>query len=180
MDPVPRSSSLEFYRGSHLHGIEYAPVKIGDGSPYADSGAMPPIPSPIPPTDILQWELAVGDCLVFDSRIVHAAPAVSASAPRRRAFATRWSGTDARYEVATKCSETQSSGYPNFDCGLKEGDAMTCKAFPLVWPREHIAMTGYRGLEAERAAEVLTLQPSTDYANLRRAQSAIYSTGIAV
>ena len=79
---------------------------------------------PAPP--ILNWELELGDCLVFvrhsktpprvrllgspaealtgmplqDSRIVHSAPPVSDSAPRRRAFATRWAGEDAHYTIA--------------------------------------------------------------------------------
>ena len=81
---------------------------------------------PAPP--ILNWELELGDCLVFvrhsktplapvrlllsgrysdregvplqDSRIVHSAPPVSDSAPRRRAFATRWAGERAHYTIA--------------------------------------------------------------------------------
>ena len=103
LDPVPRASCLEFLRGSHLHGHEYAPVKIGDGTRYEGSVGMPAIPpleevrsgrlddrmpstdlqprqpapvlrawglreqerrsEPAPP--ILNWELELGDCLVF-------------------------------------------------------------------------------------------------------------------
>ena len=44
LDPVPRASCLEFLRGSHLHGHEYAPVKIGDGTRYEGSVGMPAIP----------------------------------------------------------------------------------------------------------------------------------------
>ena len=181
LDDVPRESSLEFLRGSHLSGEEFAPVKIGDGSRYQGSAGMPAVPiAAETPEQVLSWELKLGDCLVFDSRVVHAAPPVAAGAPRRRAFATRWCGEDARYCVSTKCEETRRSGYPNFACGLEEGDALTCRAFPIVWPPERrLAESGYRGLEAEQQADLLTLQPDRDYAQVRRAQAVAYSTGVA-
>ena len=67
-------------------------------------------------------------------------------------------------------------GYPNFDCGLEEGAPLTCKAFPLLWPPQAAAASGYKGLAAERLAPMLTLQPSVDYAKVRQAQAATYST----
>ena len=79
-------------------------------------------------------------------------------------------------EYASSAGSCWLQGYPNFDCGLEEGAPLTCKAFPLLWPPQAAAAAGYKGLAAERLAPMLTLQPSVDYAKVRQAQAATYST----
>jgi ectoine hydroxylase-related dioxygenase (phytanoyl-CoA dioxygenase family) len=76
---------------------------------------------------ILSWDLAPGDVLAFHFLTLHGAPG-NASARRRRGFATRWLGDDARF--AQRPGRT-SPPYP--DIGLEDGDRLREDWFPVVW-----------------------------------------------
>ncbi len=125
-DAVERSTCPQFVRASHTWP-EFSPYHFADGTPYEGTG-LPPMPAiEGEGHDILDWQLAPGDCLVFQAMIVHGAPA-NHGQNRRRALATRWVGDDARYyrrpgEVAI----------PTSDPGLADGAVMGCQAFPLAW-----------------------------------------------
>ena len=129
LDPVARESALQYVKGSHLWG-EHNPHHFVDDTPYADTGLpeLPDIDGNLDEYDILGWDMAPGDCLVFQAMMVHGSAGNLSSSQRRRAWATRWTGDDARY-----CVRPGESGYPTFDPGLQHGDMMDCEAFPLVW-----------------------------------------------
>jgi len=180
LDPVPRASALEFVRGSHAGGSEFAPFKFATGEPYVGAEDMPRIPDieeDRSSFDILSWDLELGDCVVFDSRIIHSAPPVHASAPRRRALSTRWAGDGCVYSLQGKCAQARTHGYPNFDPHLSEGDPLhtsPTQAFPLLYPPSHPNWVAYRG-HTEAEAGRMQLQPSVDYAAARRRQAQEYS-----
>lgn len=132
LDDVRAQNSLEYIAGSHRWNQEFSPHHFADGSLYADTGlpSLPNIDDNRGGYDIRAWNMAPGDCIVFDARIVHGAPGNSSLQQRRRAVSTRWCGEDARYykrrgEIAV----------PSRDPGLEDGAELTCELFPQVWPQ---------------------------------------------
>ncbi len=130
LDPVSRDVCVEYVAGSHRWGRAFNPKHFVDGSPYAgtDFDELPDIEAARERYRILAWDLAPGDCLVFQAMIVHGAPGNASLARRRRALATRWAGDDARY--APRAGET---AIPTSDPGLAPGSRLDCTSFPLVW-----------------------------------------------
>ena len=137
LDPVPKSACPEFLAGSHATGKLYYPRQFIDHNDYpstrAPGGAeafetLPDIDASRAQHEILSWDLAPGDCIVFHMRTVHGAPATTGLRTRRRGFSTRWLGDDARF--ATR-PWTTSPPYREVD--LKPGDPMDHPSFPVVW-----------------------------------------------
>ena len=131
-DPVPEASSPEFVLGSHRWQRWFNPHHFADDSPYAgtDFEELPDIDAERDRHVIRRYEMAPGDCLVFQALIVHGAPGNSSSRLRRRALATRWTGDDARYAV-----RKGEVAIPTSDPHLRHGDVMDCARFPRLWPR---------------------------------------------
>jgi ectoine hydroxylase-related dioxygenase (phytanoyl-CoA dioxygenase family) len=128
LDPVSEDISVEYVGGSHRWN-EFSPYHFVDGTPYKNTGLapLPDIENNRHLYDIKRFEMAPGDCLVFNAMIVHGSPG-NQGKHRRRAVATRWAGDDARYyrrpgEVAI----------PTEDPGLPNGALLDCERFPLVW-----------------------------------------------
>ncbi|PLC50392.1 phytanoyl-CoA dioxygenase [Pollutimonas subterranea] len=108
LDPTPRAATLEFVRGSHLCGQSLMPQSFFDAKNASASdafyaefhgdttradahkfGKLPDIESDRDAYDIIGWEMAPGDCVVFDARTIHGAPGNHLAHPVRR-FITRW------------------------------------------------------------------------------------------
>lgn len=130
LDPVPREIAVEFVAGSH-RWPSYSPYHFKDGSPYQGTGlpALPDIESERDRHTILTHAMEPGDCLVFQGMIVHGAPG-NPGQHRRRAFATRWTGDDARF-----CRRPGEVAIPTVDPGLEHDVPLTGDRFPLVWSR---------------------------------------------
>lgn len=138
LDPVSIDVSLEFVRGSHLWP-EYNPQHFLDHTAYEGTGlpALPDIENARSLYDIVSFDLAPGDCVVFQAMIVHGAPGNSSQTTRRRAYSTRWLGDDARFykrqgEVAIPTAATR----------LKHGDRYEGEDYPRVWLRARRDVTG--------------------------------------
>lgn len=133
LDPVTRDVCVEYVAGSHRWGIWYTPTR------FADSRAHPakdPNFVPIPDIDgdrgkyrLLGWDLEPGDCIAFHALTLHGAPG-NRGRHRRRAFATRWTGDDARFVLR----DGFMSPPPPADAP-PPGGAMDSDAFPVVWRR---------------------------------------------
>jgi len=135
LDPVPAAVGVETVAGSHRWPA-YSPYHFADGTPYQGTG-LPPLPDIEAlraaqhgaAQRILSFDLAPGDCLVFQAMIVHGAPG-NPGTRRRRALATRWAGDDARY-----CRRSGEVAIPTADPGLAHGAPLEGDRFPLAWPR---------------------------------------------
>jgi ectoine hydroxylase-related dioxygenase (phytanoyl-CoA dioxygenase family) len=135
LDPVPAEVGVEYVAGSHRWPA-HRPYHFADGTPYQGTG-LPPLPDiealraaqPGAAQRILSFDLAPGDCLVFQAMIVHGAPG-NRGRQRRRALATRWAGDDARY-----CRRSGEVAIPTADPGLAHGARLAGDRFPLAWPR---------------------------------------------
>ena len=129
MDPIDEASSPEYIRGSH-HWGEFNPQHFDDHSPYEGTGlpTLPDIEADREAYDITRFGLEPGDCLLFQAMIVHGAPGNSSMTHRRRGYATRWLGDDARY-----CKRSGEVAIPTFPPKLKDGDAFSGEMFPTVF-----------------------------------------------
>jgi ectoine hydroxylase-related dioxygenase (phytanoyl-CoA dioxygenase family) len=80
--------------------------------------------------EFLAWDMEPGDVIAFHALTLHGASGNRSTSRRRRAWATRWCGDDARY--ATRVGQVSP---PLEGHGLKPGDRLECATFPKVWPR---------------------------------------------
>lgn len=141
LDPVPRETCVEYVRGSHRWGRWFAPRFFRQGG--VDLAVQDPRFEPVPDIDaerdrheFLAWSLEPGDCIAFHALTLHGAPGNASTTRRRRAWAARFTGADARY--AARVGQVSP---PILDHGLSPGDAMTCEMFPAVWPRPEAGRT---------------------------------------
>ena len=128
LDHVAKESVVQYVSGSHEWG-EHNPRRFADQTPYEGTGLpeLPDIKGNRDQYEILGWDMEPGDCLVFQAMIVHGASGNVSSNNRRRAWATRWMGDDARF-----CVRPGEVGFPTYDTSLKHGDDIDCPHFPKI------------------------------------------------
>ena len=128
MDIVDKEVSLKYVAGSHLWEA-YNPHNFIDDSAYEGTGLpeLPDIDAAPDKYELLGWDMKPGDCLVFQGMIVHGAKG-NTSNNRRRAWATRWTGDDVRYN-----KRKGKVAIPQEDPGLSHGDVLDSDAFPVIW-----------------------------------------------
>jgi ectoine hydroxylase-related dioxygenase (phytanoyl-CoA dioxygenase family) len=96
LDPVNvENGPVEYIRGSHRWGKKFRPASFGSGHQYTeDFPEVPDIDQMRSELDIVQFELAPGDCTIHHGLTVHSAPGNSSATTRRRAHVSRWAGND--------------------------------------------------------------------------------------
>lgn len=132
LDPVSRTTCVEYVAGSHRWGQEFVPQHFKDGSAYPgrDLPRLPDIDRDRDHYTFRSWDMEPGDCLVFQAMTIHGAKGNSDLVQRRRALATRWTGDDARYVI-----REGKTSVPATNPGKRHGDVLDCERFPVVWRR---------------------------------------------
>lgn len=129
LDPVPRSTVVEYVAGSHRWGRWFRPKRFADSADH-DTSAFEPIPDIEGNRDryeLLGWDLEPGDCIVFHALTLHGAPG-NPLPQRRRAFSSRWAGDDATYVLREGfMSPPPLPGAP------PPGAPLDSAVFPVVW-----------------------------------------------
>lgn len=135
LDPVSKDVCLELVRGSHRWQRWFQPELTRSGrelypqnSPYE---RMPDIEADRGGYDIVTFDMAPGDCIVFHGLTVHGAPGNTSPQRRRRALSTVWVGDDTLFGARPGPVRPLFEGH-----GLTPGDPLDCEYFPRVWPRE--------------------------------------------
>jgi ectoine hydroxylase-related dioxygenase (phytanoyl-CoA dioxygenase family) len=130
VDPVSRSSTLEFVAGSHL-GPWLMPRTFMDSQarwfPEGSLQDLPDIEADRDAFPIVGWELEPGDGVFFHMLALHAAGGVAGDRGRR-AFSVRFMGDD----VVPRAWRT-SPEFPGLTEQLAEGAPMCTPLFPLLW-----------------------------------------------
>jgi ectoine hydroxylase-related dioxygenase (phytanoyl-CoA dioxygenase family) len=134
VDPVSRSSTLEFVAGSHL-GPWLMPRTFMDSQarwfPEGSLQDLPDIEADRGCYPIVGWELEPGDGVFFHMLALHAAGGVGGDR-RRRAFSVRFMGDDVVH--APRAWRT-SPEFPGLADRLPEGEPMHDPLFPVLWER---------------------------------------------
>jgi ectoine hydroxylase-related dioxygenase (phytanoyl-CoA dioxygenase family) len=130
LDPVPLETCVEYVAGSHRWGKQFAPKRFADSAEHQGTDQLEQIPDEetLRTTHrIVSYELALGDCIAFHGLTVHGAPG-NGQAGRRRAFAARFTGDDARFMLR---DGFMSPPPPEAD-GPAEGAPMDSPVFPVL------------------------------------------------
>ena len=98
-------SGMEFVRGSHLDDVYYLPEvfggaenKSGQWANEQQGVAVPDIEANREEYDIVSFDMAPGDALIFSAWILHGARGNSSSTQDRVALSTRWLGDDVLWD----------------------------------------------------------------------------------
>jgi ectoine hydroxylase-related dioxygenase (phytanoyl-CoA dioxygenase family) len=128
VDPVPRSSTLEFLAGSHLGPWLMPRSFMDDQARWFPEGALADLPAIDRETaPIIGWPLEPGDAVFFHMLTLHTA---SGTQTRRRAFSVRFLGDDVVH--APRAWRT-SPPFPELEGELPAGAPMDHRLFPVVW-----------------------------------------------
>ena len=156
LDPLPKKHCLEFVRGSHrgtlYNGSAFA--ARDDTAPLYKDSPMPRLPdieAARDDWDILSWDVAPGDLIVFHLGALHGGAGV-APGMRRRTASLRFLGPDVVYDGRPRdhrdAQEGNDVALSGLYAGLKHGDP-----FRTEGPR--------RRCHPFRSSCVQTLAPST-------------------
>lgn len=141
LDEVPRERGLSYVKGSHLRPFFH---RVGNFSGidsernfYTDAVELPPVPDVDKRVasgeyEVLSWDMAPGDALIFYSSMLHGAPGNPPNSPhRRRGYATRWCGDDVVFDNR---AGTMHAGWKKhgFDNKLAQGEGIGCELHPNV------------------------------------------------
>jgi ectoine hydroxylase-related dioxygenase (phytanoyl-CoA dioxygenase family) len=130
LDPVPRRTCVEYVAGSHRWGKWFTPTRFADAKQHDGAGgdeAAPDIDADRSAYTLLAWDLEPGDCIAFHALTLHGAPG-NPLPTRRRAFAARFTGDDARYVLRDGfMSPPPQPGAP------APGGPMDSEAHPVIW-----------------------------------------------
>jgi ectoine hydroxylase-related dioxygenase (phytanoyl-CoA dioxygenase family) len=79
---------------------------------------------------IASWDIRVGDCLLFNTRIMHSSRGNHSRTQRRVAYSTRWIGDDAVFEPKRGFQDPVTYPEEGFPVGEKLSKS---GKFPLLW-----------------------------------------------
>jgi ectoine hydroxylase-related dioxygenase (phytanoyl-CoA dioxygenase family) len=125
VDPVSRTSTLEFAAGSHLGEWLMPRTFLDREAKWFPEGMLREIPED--PQPVLGWELEPGDAVFFHALALHRS---AGSAQRRRVLSLRFLGEDARHAPRRWVTSPPFSGLAD---ELPEGVPLVHPLFPLLW-----------------------------------------------
>ncbi|MGB0846706.1 MAG: phytanoyl-CoA dioxygenase family protein [Thiolinea sp.] len=131
------TSTLEFVRGSHLDGKYYMPKAFNaqndDNASWIEQGAgdeVPDINANRDQFDIVSYEMAAGDALIFSAWGLHGSSGNDSSTQRRVAFSTRWLGDDTVWHPHAGADPTVTQK----DVAVEPGEPpLDDRVFPELW-----------------------------------------------
>ncbi|KTC90694.1 phytanoyl-CoA dioxygenase family protein [Fluoribacter dumoffii] len=132
VDPVPRTSTLEFVAGSHK-GPWLMPRSFMENQakwfPEGSLTELPDIDSHREHYPIIGWEITPGDVVCFHMLTLHASNGVD-YAQRRRVFSIRFLGDDITHAPRNWAT---SPDFPGLAGQLAANAPMEHALFPVVW-----------------------------------------------
>lgn len=135
IDPVPRSSTLEFIAGSHL-GPWLMPRSFQDQQakwfPEGSLTDLPLIEQNRHQFSVLGWDLEPGDLVCFHMLTLHAASGVGAQ-QKRRVFSVRFLGDDMVHAPRPWITSPSFLGLEN---EIAPGAPLDHPLFPILWKKD--------------------------------------------
>lgn len=144
--PVKRENALAYVPGSHRLDSVFYQYNFGNLNPDGKSGvdqvdfsgvaalAFPDIDADPEGFGVVSWDMEPGDCVAFNSRIMHGGSGKLADDCELRVFTTKWLGDDVRIKFRD-CGMDPDHRAIMTAHGLKPGDRPGTELYPQVWPR---------------------------------------------
>lgn len=136
---VEKKSALEFVRGSHRWNRRFRQTNFGALTgdqrdqraeyPGGASEQFPDIEGNRGNYEILSWNMAPGDCAVFNGRIIHGGSGNLSRDRDLRVFNTQWLGGDVRVCFRKEGMDPDHSPLMT-QLGLKPGDRIGTEIYP--------------------------------------------------
>ncbi|MDE0096143.1 MAG: hypothetical protein F4128_05040 [Gammaproteobacteria bacterium] len=145
--PVKKKNALAYVPGSHLSGHIFDQYNFGnlnpDGKPDVDQVDFSGIAEEIIPDidadpeqyGVVSWDMKPGDCVAFNSRILHGGSGKLDENQELRVFTSKWMGDDVRIKFR-ECGMDPDHSAIMTEYGLKPGDRPGTDLYPKVWQLE--------------------------------------------
>ncbi len=142
--PVAAENALSFVPGSHLTDQIYEQYDFGrlnpDGKPDVDrsdfsaiaEADVPDIAADPNRFGVLSWDMEPGDCVVFNSRILHGGSGRLPDDRDLRVFTSKWLGDDVRIAFRSEGMDPDFSQIMT-EYGLASGDRPGTELLPQIW-----------------------------------------------
>ena len=143
---VNRENALAYVPGSHRQDFVFDQYNFGklnpDGKKHVDQvdfsaiaeTAIPDIDADPESYGVVSWDMQPGDCVVFNSRIIHGGSGKLDKERDLRVFTTKWLGDDVRIKFR-ECGMDPDHSAVMREHGLKPGDRPGTDLYPRVWSR---------------------------------------------
>jgi len=140
LEETPKENGIAFVRGSHLWGKLFQRVFFKSheaaGKPGVVNGqayeAPPDIDADPGAYDLVAFDCAPGDCIMFDMRTLHGALAETVPDRTIRRYTLRMTAEDGRIRYRGDWAKAERAIFEA--AGHKEGDAIDSDFFPRLWP----------------------------------------------
>jgi ectoine hydroxylase-related dioxygenase (phytanoyl-CoA dioxygenase family) len=141
---VKAKNALAFVPGSHLGAMVFDQYDFGSLNPdgkidvdRSDFSAtaeadIPAISADPEAFGVVSWDMDPGDCVVFNSRILHGGSGLLDPAEDLRVFTSKWLGDDARITIRDEGMDPDFSEIMA-SYGLMAGDRPGTDLLPEVW-----------------------------------------------
>jgi len=145
--PVERENALAYVPGSHHLDSVFDQYNFGNLNPDGLTGvdqvdfssvaemAFPDINANPEKFGVVSWNMQPGDCVAFNSRIMHGGSGKLDEDRELRVFTTKWLGDDVRIKFRD-CGMDPDHSTIMTEHGLKPGDRPGTNLYPRVWPRD--------------------------------------------
>lgn len=142
--PVKAANALAFVPGSHRGTVAFDQYDFGQLNPdgkidvdRSDFSAtaeadIPDISADPEAYGVISWDMEPGDCVVFNSRILHGGSGRLDPETELRVFTSKWLGDDVRIAVRDEGMDPDFSAIMA-DHGLVPGDRPGTSLLPEVW-----------------------------------------------
>ena len=144
--PVKAANALAFVPGSHRSSQVFHQYNFGGLNPDAKdevdqsdfSGIaeadIPDIDADRKAFGVVSWDMEPGDCVVFNSRIMHGGSGKLDDGDELRVFTSKWAGDDVRVAFRDVGMDPDHSALMS-EQGLAPGDRLSGDLYPQIWER---------------------------------------------
>lgn len=143
---VKKENALAYVPGSHRLDSVFYQYNFGDLNPDRKEGVdqvnfsgvgeaeFPDIDAEPERYGVTSWDMQPGDCIAFNSRIMHGGSGKLEDDTELRVFTTKWLGDDVRIRFR-ECGMDPDHSVVMTERGLKPGDRPGTDLYPEVWRR---------------------------------------------
>lgn len=147
--PVKKKNALAYIPGSHLNNQIFDQPNFGDLNPDEKTDvdqvnfsgiaeeSIPDIDANPEKYGVVSWDMQPGDCVAFNSRILHGGSGKLDEDRELQVFTSKWLGDDARIKFR-ECGMDPDHSAIMTEYGLKPGDRPGTDLYPKIWQRENV------------------------------------------